>query len=164
LNDETRNLQRNLYQKPRNDRKKTAAASAASFTPKRCQIIACVFFSLMLLLGAIPGEAQALSNAFGDKLLHLCAYSFLTFVLFGALSGPIASPVWRTLMTIGLLAGVDEAIQSFIAYRNASVADWLVDMLAAGVTLAVLVLLRQDRRRRSLRSNRRPVRVAERPN
>ncbi len=116
----------------------------------------------MLLLGAIPGEAQALSDAFGDKLLHLCAYSFLTCVLFGGMSGNIAARAWRTLMLIGLLGGVDETIQGFMAYRNPSMGDWLIDILAAGLTLIALVILARNMHRMTSTPARRHARPGER--
>ena len=117
------------------------AISATLCTPRRCRIIAAAFFLLMLAIGAVPGEAQALSDTFGDKLLHLVAYSFLTCLLFGGLSGAIAVRAWRTIMAIGLLGGLDEAIQSFMPYRNASTTDLALDMLAATLTIIALVFV-----------------------
>lgn len=142
----------------------TEAPPAAFFTPQRCQIIAAAFFVLMLLIGAIPGEAAALSDAVGDKLLHLCAYSFLTCVLFGGLSGNSAGRAFRTMMMIGLLASLDEGIQSLMPYRNANLTDWMFDILAAGVTLAVLVLLVTTVRSADHQPDHRSTRPAERPN
>jgi VanZ family protein len=123
-----------------------------------------MFFACMLLLGAIPGEAQALSDAFGDKLLHLCAYSFLTCVLFGGLTGSLASRALRTLMMIGLLGGIDEAVQGFMPYRNASMTDWIIDIMSAGLALTVLILLTNNRRRLYKVSNHQATRPAERSN
>lgn len=117
------------------------------FTPQRYQVIAYVFFALMMLIGAIPGEAQALSDAVGDKLLHVIAYSFLTCMLFGSLRGTIVSRASRTMMMIGLLGGIDETIQSVMPYRNANFVDLAFDMLAGGLTLTVLILLNINRHR-----------------
>ena len=33
-----------------------------------------IVFALMILLGSLPGQADALSARFGDKSLHLIAY------------------------------------------------------------------------------------------
>lgn len=118
----------------------------------------------MLAIGAIPGEAQAFSATFGDKLLHLCAYSFLTCVVFCGLNGAIASRAWRTIMMIGLLGGLDEAIQSFIPYRNASITDLAFDMLAASLTVTALIIAVNPRNHSYQTSNHRTVRPAERPN
>ena len=95
----------------------------------------------MIVIGAIPGEAQALSDAVGDKLLHLGAYSFLTCALFGGMRGTTTSRALRSLIAIGVLGALDEAIQSFMPYRNANLSDWAFDMLAAGLALAVLILI-----------------------
>lgn len=118
----------------------------------------------MLLAGAIPGEAQALSGIFGDKLLHLVAYSFLTLVLFGSLNGTISGRALRTLLLIGLLGAIDEGIQGLMSYRNASTTDWLFDMLAAGLTLAVLIFLARSKRPTAQTHNHRISRPVERPN
>lgn len=161
MKDETRNIRREIPQQTANRR---YAIPAILFTPQRCQIIAAAFFLLMLAIGAIPGEAQALSDAFGDKLLHLCAYSFLTCLLFGGLSGSIADRAWRTIMTIGLLGGLDEAIQSFMPYRNASTVDLALDMLAASLTVMALILVDSSRRRSYQSSPHNATRPAEKPN
>lgn len=131
------------------------------FTPQRCQIIACVFFALMMLIGAIPGEAQVLSDAVGDKLLHLTAYSFLTCMIFGGLRGTIVSRALRTILMIGLLGGIDEAIQSFMLYRNANLNDLAFDMLAGCLTLTFLILLSINRHRLNQSANYPTPRSAE---
>jgi VanZ family protein len=124
------------------------SAPLALFTPLRCRILAGVFFVLMVTIGAMPGRAQVLSDAFGDKLLHFLAYSVLACLLFGGLTGSAASRAWRTLLMVGLLGAADETIQSLISYRTASIGDWLVDMLAAGLALTVLIKLSSNRRHR----------------
>lgn len=131
------------------------------FTPQRCQIIACAFFALMMLIGAIPGEAQALSDAVGDKLLHLSAYSFLTCMLFGGLRGTIASRAFRTIVMIALLGSIDEAIQSVMPYRNANFTDLAFDMLAGSLTLTFLILLSINRHRLYQTAHQRATRSAE---
>ncbi len=160
LSDENRNPTRKLPAPPAGNRHSTAIVF---LTPQRCQKIAFVFFALMLLIGAIPGEAAALSDAVGDKLLHLCAYSFLTCVLFGGLTGNSTGRVFRTIMMIGFLASLDEAIQSLMPYRNANFADWVFDLLAAGVTLGILVLLSSGTDA-GPEVDHRSARPAERPN
>lgn len=144
MNDETQTLHRNLSRHPEDFQRD---AQTPFFTAKRCQLIACLFFTGMVLLGAIPGEAQALSNAFGDKLLHFCAYALLTYVLFGGLTGTLSGRACQALLMIALLGGIDEVIQSFMPYRNASLIDWMVDIMAAGLTLAILIFLSNYMRR-----------------
>ncbi len=98
------------------------------------------FFLLMLGVGSLPGEANALSEHIGDKLLHLLAYGFMTMLCF---RGLIARPVVRALLSvlvIALLGVIDESLQSLLPYRNASLADWCFDIGAAAM-VALLMLL-----------------------
>lgn len=115
----------------------------------------------MVLAGAVPGEAQALSDAVGDKLLHLGAYSFLTCALYYGMRGTIMGRASRTMLMIGLLGGLDEAIQSLMPYRNANVTDWAFDMLAGGLTLTILILLSSNRYAPYQAASRRTARSAE---
>ena len=99
------------------------------------------FFLLMVGLGSIPGEANALSDRYGDKLLHTLAYGFMAGLCFRAL---VATPLLRALLTvvaIALLGMIDEAIQSLLPYRNASLADWCFDIGSAAIVAALLLLL-----------------------
>ncbi len=99
-----------------------------------------LFFMLVVVGGAVPGQAHRLSAQFGDKLLHVLAYTGLTLLCFACVSAP---PLHRTAVTLGgvaLLGLADEAIQSLLPYRNASLADWCFDIGTA--TLVSLLLLR----------------------
>lgn len=98
------------------------------------------FFSSMVLLGAIPGSAAALSSGFGDKLLHLLAYACMTALCFRALKGKRLARTLFTLLIIALLGLIDESIQFLLPYRNASVLDWCFDMTAAGTMIVLLNL------------------------
>ena len=96
------------------------------------------FFVLMVVLGGIPGEAQALSDRYGDKLLHTLAYGFMALLCERALQAP---PVLRALVTVGvvaLLGLLDESLQSLLPYRNASALDWCFDIGAAAIVAALL--------------------------
>ena len=98
------------------------------------------FFLLMVGLGSIPGEANALSDRYGDKLLHTLAYGFMAALCFRAL---VITPLLRALLTvvaIALLGMIDEAIQSLLPYRNASLADWCFDIGSAALVAALLLL------------------------
>lgn len=110
-------------------------------TPKRCLMTACAFFALMVAIGAIPGEATALSAKVPDKLLHFTAYAGLSGLIYGDLAGGMASRALRTLLLIALLGGLDEVMQSFMPYRSADLADWTFDMLAALSSVLLLPLL-----------------------
>ena len=96
------------------------------------------FFVLMLALGSAPGEAQALSDRYGDKLLHAFAYGFMALLCHRALQAPI---LLRSLVVVGviaLLGLLDESLQSLLPYRNASALDWCFDIGAAAIVAALL--------------------------
>ncbi len=98
------------------------------------------FFLLMVILGSIPGEARALSDQYGDKLLHTLAYGFMALLCHRALQAP---RMLRGLLTVGviaLLGLLDESLQSLLPYRNASVLDWCFD-IGAATLMAVLLSL-----------------------
>jgi VanZ family protein len=116
--------------------------------------IAYLFFVLMVAIGSIPGEANALSATFGDKLLHFCAYAFLSALIFTGSSGNAWSRAARAFLAIACLGATDEMIQGLMPYRTADFADWAWDMLAATWTIALLAALdaagvRTGRRRTS---------------
>ncbi len=95
-----------------------------------------LFFSAMVAGGTLPGQADLLSVRYGDKLLHVLAYAFMTLLGYAAIAAP---PLHRAAATVGgiaLLGLADESIQSLLPYRNASVVDWCFDIgTAALVTL-----------------------------
>ncbi len=99
-----------------------------------------LFFLLMVGAGAVPGQADLLSARVGDKLLHILAYGLMTLLCFAAVAAPPLHRAAVTLGTIALLGLADEAIQSLLPYRNASLIDWCFDIGTA--TLVSLLLLR----------------------
>jgi VanZ family protein len=100
-----------------------------------------LFFGLMVGFGAIPGEAQSLSSVFGDKLLHFCAYSLLSALIFSGSNGDAWQRASRTLLLVAMLGAADELIQGTMTYRNADVQDWAWDMLAACWSVASMLAL-----------------------
>ncbi|HJV80512.1 VanZ family protein [Noviherbaspirillum sp.] len=111
----------------------------ASITPRHYLFAAVAFFSLMVGIGAIPGQAQALSAMVYDKLLHVIAYAFLTGLVWGAVTSRPLYRAVQTVMIVALLGGVDESIQSLMPYRDANWLDWQFDVLAS-VSCVVLLL------------------------
>lgn len=114
-----------------------------NLTPRRCLLAAVLMFILMVALGAIPGKAQELTSVVHDKLLHFLAYGLLSALIYGSLSGEPVERGLRTLIAIGTLGALDEAIQALLPYREASWLDWEVDMIA-GLTCVVLLALRHS--------------------
>ncbi len=99
------------------------------------------FFILLVALGSIPGTADALSQRFGDKLLHTLAYSVMAVLYFFSYIGSKLARSLATLTTIALLGALDETVQNFLPYRNSSLADWCFDIAAAFIVVTLLLTL-----------------------
>lgn len=94
-------------------------------------LAACVFAIIMASLPPPP----LLGNP-PDKLLHAFAFAVLT--LLARLAYPRARG-WHILLGLGLLGAAIECIQAIPALgREASLTDWLADMLAVGFVLGVM--------------------------
>jgi len=101
------------------------------------------FFLLMIGIGAIPGEAQALSGRVGDKLLHTLVYGFIAALLFRAAPGSALSKATIAFGMSSLLGLFDETLQWLLPYRNASLADWCFDSAAALLVVLTLFFLQR---------------------
>ena len=91
----------------------------------------------MIAIGSIPGKAEALSAATHDKFLHFCAYFILSVLLYAGLAGAPLRRMLGTLLFIGILGLADETIQYFLPYRNSDTMDWLFNMMAASLSVAL---------------------------
>jgi len=98
------------------------------------------FFISMLATGSIPGSANALSDRFGDKLLHVLAYGVMAALCFQAVRGPRLMQSIVSVLIIALLGLMDELLQSLLPYRNASLLDWCFDIAAASVVIIFMNL------------------------
>lgn len=96
-----------------------------------------VFYLTMLVVGNIPGKAQALNQEYGDKLLHLGAYASLAGAIFLAFS---RHQVAITLAGVAVLGSLDEIVQGFFSYRSSDIADLLTDLAGAMLAIALLSL------------------------
>lgn len=103
-------------------------------------LVLLILFGVMIVLGAIPGSAHALSSGVGDKTLHLLAYAFMTALCFRALKGTRLAQSLISLLIMAVLGLIDESLQSLLPYRNASLLDWCFDMAAAGTMIIFLNL------------------------
>ena len=101
-----------------------------------------IVFALMILLGALPGQADALSARFGDKSLHMIAYICFSVLCYRVWNVPRRQRILLTIVMIALLGLIDEGIQAALPYRNASLVDWCFDLLAA--LIAVIGLWLQE--------------------
>jgi VanZ family protein len=82
---------------------------------------------------------------------HFVAYAVLGFLLGVAVSGwtPDVRALAGTLALAAALGGAIELIQGPLSYRDAQLADFLVDLAGAAVGLAVLSAVARGRRPRS---------------
>jgi VanZ family protein len=99
-----------------------------------------ILFSMMIFVGSLPGQADSLSERFGDKSLHLLAYAGFSVICFRIWIAPRRQRIMLTIVMIALLGLIDEGIQAALPYRNASLLDWCVDLLAAMFTVSALSL------------------------
>ncbi|MGO4154123.1 VanZ family protein [Cupriavidus sp. YAF13] len=119
------------------------ARPAASILGPRAGLLlslAAAFYLLMLLVGNQPGNAQAMSQEYGDKNLHLVAYACIAGAIHLSFTRYRAA---TTLTGIALLGGLDEFIQSFFPYRSSDLADLLTDLLAAVAAIVLISLARR---------------------
>lgn len=118
-----------------------SARPAASILGPHARLLlslAAAFYLLMLLVGNQPGNAQAMSQEYGDKNLHLVAYACLAGAIHLSFTRYRAA---ITLAGIALLGGLDELIQSFFPYRSSDLTDLLTDLLAAVAAIALISLV-----------------------
>lgn len=99
---------------------------------------AIVLYLLILVLGSIPGARADIGSVASGLVLHSCAYAGLTFLLFTGGSGTLLQRAVKAVLTIAAMGALDEYVQSFFAYRHASVSDWMVDCNAAVLSAALL--------------------------
>jgi VanZ family protein len=102
-----------------------------------------LFFVIMISIGSVPGQATHLSAHVGDKLLHFMAYGLMTMLSFHSISGSRIIRILFSLLLIASLGLIDEGIQYFLPYRNASLTDWCFD-IAAEVVVTFFLGLRHS--------------------
>ena len=99
---------------------------------------AVVLYSLILIIGSIPGARQDIGQVASGLILHSCAYAGITFLLFTGGSGTLAARAVKAVLTVAAMGALDEVIQSFLPSRHGAVRDWMVDVTSAIVTAAVM--------------------------
>lgn len=99
-----------------------------------------LFFVIMISVGSVPGQANHLATHVHDKLLHFLAYGLMSMFSFHSITGNRIVRILGSLLLIASLGLIDEGIQHFLPYRNASLADWCFDIAAAVVVTFFLGL------------------------
>ena len=100
-----------------------------------CVPAAALFFLALVTIGNLPGLAAQMSDAYGDKRLHLAAYATLTCLAYASFN---RRPALLAFLSATALGALDEGIQSFFPYRQADLLDLLADISAAGATVISL--------------------------
>jgi VanZ family protein len=98
---------------------------------------AIALFSLIVVLGSIPGARDEIGQLATGVVLHSLAYAVLAALTFTALSGASSRRAVFTVLSIAVMGAVDEGVQSLFPYRHAAIGDWLVDVTAGVLTAAV---------------------------
>lgn len=91
-------------------------------------------YAAIVVVGSIPGARADVGQYASGILLHSCAYSVLTYLVFSGGAGTPGQRALKAIATIALMGAGDEINQSFLSYRHGSIMDWLVDMNAAVLT------------------------------
>ncbi len=110
--------------------------------------IFCVALTLWLSLVEVPPGTSAFGGA--DKVEHAFAY-FLTALLIllaavwrpGRGDGVLARWRWWVVAAMVLAGGAIEIIQSFVG-REAEMADWVAEIVAVTLAVAVLWVMRRS--------------------
>lgn len=113
--------------------------------------LAIVFYLVMLVWSAIPGQHERIAGHANDKLLHFAAYGCIAFALCLGQAGRPRRAM-RVIGLVAVLGGIDETLQWFEPHRTADVTDWVVDTLAAVAVVATLGRGRQVGRQRGRQS------------
>lgn len=106
-----------------------------------CRIALWAAASFALVMAVLPHPLQISPS---DKAQHMLAFATLT--LFASLGYPRAFPT-RIAVALGVFGALIEVVQAIPAlHRDADIRDWLADMLAVGVVLAIVAIGRRVRR------------------
>jgi len=100
-----------------------------------------VLYVLIVGLGSIPGARMEVGQFASGLVLHGVAYSIITFLLFTGSDGRPSGKALRAWLIVAIMGAVDESVQSFFPYRNATVHDWTVDVTASFVTVSLLWII-----------------------
>jgi VanZ family protein len=95
-------------------------------------------FFVIVLLGSIPGARKEIGHVASGIVLHTLAYGFISLLLFTGSAGSQAARAGKTILTVALMGALDETVQSFLPYRSAAIADFLIDCNAAVIACALL--------------------------
>jgi VanZ family protein len=97
-----------------------------------------VLYFLIIGFGSIPGARAELGQVAPGLVLHVLAYSIITVLLFtGSGSRPFVKAL-QSCLIVAVMGMLDEYVQSFFPYREATVRDWAIDVAASFGTVCWL--------------------------
>jgi VanZ family protein len=99
---------------------------------------ALLMFAAILAMGSIPGARAQIGHVGPGIILHSIAYASLTFLLYTGTEGGRGRRALQAFLIVAVMGALDELVQSFLPYRNGTVADWLIDCNAAMITAVLL--------------------------
>ena len=97
-----------------------------------------VLYSLILIMGSIPGARDDLGQYASGVVLHSLAYAALAFLLFVGNRGDKHDRAIKSVLTVMAMGAFDEFVQGFSPFRTASISDWIVDAVAGTLTAGML--------------------------
>jgi hypothetical protein len=105
--------------------------------------IACalLMFTMIIVVGSIPGARADIGQYATGIVLHSIAYAIIAFLLFTGTTGSHALRALKSVLTVAAMGAIDETVQSFFPYRHGAVSDWLVDCTAAALTCMLLWII-----------------------
>ena len=118
-----------------------AFLSVLIFDPKLSKLrygAALLIYTLILVLGSIPGARAEIGQYATGLMLHSLAYAILTLLVFTGSSGNAGQRALKSVLTVALMGACDELVQTFFTYRGAAFSDWLVDFFSSIFVSAVL--------------------------
>ncbi len=98
-----------------------------------------VFLAALFIGGNMPGAGQLFPHPW-DKVIHICAFGCLAVM--AGLAFPETRLFWIVIM-VAMVGGVDEIRQIYTVGREASLMDWLADLVGALLAIPAIRVLRQ---------------------
>jgi VanZ family protein len=100
-----------------------------------------VLYLAVLVFGSIPGARAGIGEFAPGLVLHALTYCVIALLLFSGTNGSTWRKALKAFLIVAAMGAGDEWVQSFFPYRTASVRDWLVDIGAAFITSALLLMV-----------------------
>lgn len=85
----------------------------------------------VIILGSIPGARDEIGEVASGFVLHFATYACIAFLLACGAAGNATAKAVKAFCIVAVMGAVDEAIQSFLPYRDGAITDWMIDIGAA---------------------------------